>query len=81
MATSGRPESNGSQFFIYLGDPADRPPRSYTIFGKVIAGTDVVDAIGKLPVNDPQIGVPLDPAIIDSVTVQAAPAASPTSVS
>jgi peptidylprolyl isomerase len=79
MANSGRPDSNGSQFFIDLGDLDDRLQRSYTIFGKVIAGTDVVDAIGKLPVNDPQIGVPLDPAIIDSVTVQAAPSASPTS--
>jgi peptidylprolyl isomerase len=79
MANGGEPNTNGSQFFIDLGDLDDRLARSYTIFGKVIAGTDVVDAIGKLPVNDSRIGVPLDPAIIDSVTVQTAPSASPTS--
>ena len=78
MANAGEPNTNGSQFFIDLADLDDRLARSYTIFGKVIAGTDVIDAIGKLPVNNPQIGVPLDPAIIDSVTVQAAPSASPT---
>jgi cyclophilin family peptidyl-prolyl cis-trans isomerase len=78
MANAGEPNTNGSQFFIDLGDLDDRLARSYTIFGKVVAGTDVIDTIGKLPVNDAQIGVPLDPAIIESVTVQTAPSASPT---
>jgi peptidylprolyl isomerase len=78
MANAGAPNTNGSQFFIDLADLDQRLARDYTIFGKVVAGTDVVDAIGALPVNDPQIGVPLDPAIIESVTIQKAPAASPT---
>jgi cyclophilin family peptidyl-prolyl cis-trans isomerase len=42
MANSG-PNTNGSQFFIML-DHNDLPP-SYTIFGKVISGQDVVDKI------------------------------------
>lgn len=75
MANDG--QTNGSQFFVNLADLDDRLPRNYTIFGKVISGTDVVDTIGALPVNDPQVGVPLDPAIIESITVQAAPAESP----
>lgn len=79
MANAGTPDSNGSQFFIDLGDLNGRLARSYTIFGKVSAGTDVVDAIGALPVNDPQLGVPLDPAIIESITIQTTPAASPAS--
>lgn len=71
--------AGGSQFFINLADLDDRLQRNYTIFGKVIAGTDVVDTIGALPVNDPRLGVPLDPAIIESITIQPAPDASPTS--
>lgn len=76
MAHSDQPDSNGSQFFIDLADNG-RLPRTYTIFGKVIVGTDVVDAIGALPVNNAQVGIPLDPAIIESITIRAAPGASP----
>ncbi len=79
MANAGAPNTNGSQFFIDLADLNGRLARSYTIFGKVVAGTEVVDTIGGLPVNDPRIGVPLDPAIIESISVEAAPSASPSS--
>lgn len=42
MANAG-PNTNGSQFFIML---ADYPlPKSYTIFGRVTSGMDVVDQI------------------------------------
>ncbi|OGL94942.1 hypothetical protein A2348_05300 [Candidatus Uhrbacteria bacterium RIFOXYB12_FULL_58_10] len=42
MANSGS-NTNGSQFFIML---ADNPlPKSYSIFGRVLEGMDVVDAI------------------------------------
>jgi cyclophilin family peptidyl-prolyl cis-trans isomerase len=68
----------GSQFFIDLVGLDQVLARGYTIFGKVVSGTDVVDAIGKLPVNDPQIGVPLDPAVIESITIQAAASPSAT---
>ena len=42
MANSG-PNTNGSQFFIMLGD-TPLPPL-YTIFGNVLSGQDVVDRI------------------------------------
>ncbi|MBI4257001.1 peptidylprolyl isomerase [Candidatus Uhrbacteria bacterium] len=42
MANRG-PNTNGSQFFIMLGDTP--LPKAYTIFGRVLEGMDVVDAI------------------------------------
>lgn len=48
MANAG-PNTNGSQFFIMLQDTP--LPHDYTIFGKVIAGQEVVDGIGKVEVD------------------------------
>lgn len=61
--------SNGSQFFIAVSDLAGRLPKDYTIFGQVVSGTDVVDAIAAVPVNDPTIGVPLTTVGISAVTI------------
>ena len=56
MANSGRPDSNGSQFFICLTDLDSQLPREYTIFGMVNEGQEVVDAIGQVEVNRPSPG-------------------------
>lgn len=61
--------ANGSQFFIALADLNGGLERAYTIFGQVTEGTDVVDAIAALPVRDPQFGVPLSLAVVDSITI------------
>ena len=50
MANAG-PNTNGSQFFIVLGDLRGQLPKNYTIFGEVTSGLDVVDAIASTPVR------------------------------
>lgn len=50
MANAG-PNSGGSQFFIVTGDKAEGLPPSYTIFGRVIEGMDVAEAIQRTPVE------------------------------
>jgi peptidyl-prolyl cis-trans isomerase B (cyclophilin B) len=80
MANAGGTDTNGSQFFIDLAD-LDTQLRQvgvFTIFGKVVSGTEVVDAIGALPTSGDPMNVPLDPAIIEGIEISAAsPSASP----
>lgn len=56
MARTGNPNSATSQFFINVADnkrldfrSADAQGYGYTVFGKVVAGMDVVDRIAKAP--------------------------------
>lgn len=64
MANSG-PNTNGSQFFIMHKDyPL---PNNYTIFGRVVSGLEVVDAIATTPKN--QSDKPLADVVIKKVTV------------
>jgi cyclophilin family peptidyl-prolyl cis-trans isomerase len=64
--------TNDSQFFIALADLNGGLERLYTIFGQVTSGTDVIDAIAAVPVNDPRLGLPLDPVTIDSIVISGA---------
>jgi peptidylprolyl isomerase len=74
MANSG-PNSGGSQFFINLVDNTnldfDKPPLSsaHPVFGRVIAGLDIVDAIGKVPTT-PGNNRPLEAIVITKATIK-----------
>jgi cyclophilin family peptidyl-prolyl cis-trans isomerase len=69
MANAARPDTNGSQFFIDLANLDAQLDRVYTIFGKVVEGTEVVDAIGLVPTTGADHYVPLEPVVIESMTV------------
>lgn len=64
MANRG-PNTNTSQFFIMLAD--NDLPFNYTIFGKVVAGLDIVDKIGQVAIT-PQMG-PTDGSPVEKVTI------------
>jgi len=65
MANAG-PNTNGSQFFIVSGPSGVGLPPSYSLFGKVVGGLDVVKAIEAV---GSQSGAPSEPVTIESVTV------------
>ncbi len=74
---NGMPHSATSQFFINHGDNAGldygspRDPNGYAVFGKVIKGMDVVDAIavGATVVRNGEKSFPVKPVVIKKATV------------
>ncbi|MBK9926832.1 MAG: peptidylprolyl isomerase [Anaerolineales bacterium] len=64
MANAGR-DTNGSQFFITFG-PADFLNGSYTIFGQIVQGMDVVNGITK---RDPEQNPSFTGDVMESVTI------------
>ena len=71
MANSGR-NTQGSQFFITCA-PAKLEPK-YTIFGEVVAGLDVVEAISQMPAKESPgsrgIHTALQPVVMESAVIQ-----------
>lgn len=67
MANAG-PNTGGSQFFINLVDNSPLDSR-HSVFGRVIEGMEVVDAIGAVPVNALENHKPLEAVVIESVTL------------
>jgi peptidyl-prolyl cis-trans isomerase A (cyclophilin A) len=78
MARTNVPDSATSQFFINLKDNAfldsanSRDGNGYAVFGKVIAGMDVVDRIRAVPTGNRggHQNVPLQPVLINKATLE-----------
>lgn len=72
MANKGKPNTNGSQFFITYS----RQPHLngvYPVFAKVIDGMDVLSTLENEPVEEKNR--PIKDIIIESVTIHANPIA------
>ena len=76
MARTGNPNSATSQFFINVknNDSLNAPNPDgygYTVFGRVVGGTEVVDKIRAVQTGNKggMQNVPLDPIIIKSATL------------
>lgn len=73
MANSG-PNSGGSQFFINLADNIaldfDKEPLSskHPVFGRVVKGMDVVDAIAVTETNERDL--PVEAVVIEKATIK-----------
>jgi cyclophilin family peptidyl-prolyl cis-trans isomerase len=65
MANAG-PNTNGSQFFVVSGEQGTRLPPQYSLFGKVVAGLDVLAAIEA---TGSASGRPSEPVVIESVEI------------
>ena len=71
MANTGQPHTGGSQFFIVAGPQGESLPNTYSLFGTVTSGMNVVNTINQQGNSNPSAnGVP--PAVtqrILSVTI------------
>ena len=65
MANAG-PDTNGSQFFVISGPDGAALPPSYSLFGKVVKGLEVIPAIEGIGSRS---GTPSEKVTIESVTI------------
>ncbi len=72
MARTPDPSSGSSQFFVNLANNSFLNGQ-YTVFGKVVSGMNVVDALSQLPVNANDQPIDSSEAVLISVTIQSTP--------
>ena len=64
------PNTNGSQFFLISGSDGVRLPPLYSLFGKVVKGLDVVEAMQNVPTGPGDR--PRTDVVINSVSISVA---------
>jgi len=75
MANTGQPNSGGSQFFINTVDNLsldfNKEPLTskHPVFGRVIEGLDIVDAISDVE-TIPGRDLPVEPVVIESIVIR-----------
>jgi len=69
MANAG-PNTNGSQFFLISGPSGVGLPPQYSLFGKIVKGLDVLDAMQR--VSTDRNDRPHEDVVINSVTIDVA---------
>ena len=72
MAHKSEPNSGSCQFYFSLSEQPEFDEK-FTVFGQVIAGMDVLDAIAAVPCDEN--GVPTEAVTVNSVTIGAYSAA------
>ena len=68
MANAG-PNTNGSQFFLISGPNGAGLPPQYSLFGKIVKGLDVLDAMQRVPTGGGDR--PKQDVVIHSVAITA----------
>lgn len=66
MANSG-PNTNGSQFFIMVGESAEWLDGRHTVFGQVVEGMDIVDKINLVEVGENDY--PVEDVVLEDVII------------
>ena len=69
MANAG-PNTNGSQFFLISGPSGAGLPPQYSLFGKIVKGLDVLDAMQRVATD--RNDRPHQDVVINSVTIDVA---------
>ncbi|CAB5117161.1 unannotated protein [freshwater metagenome] len=69
MANAG-PNTNGSQFFLISGPSGVGLPPAYALFGQVVKGLEIVEAMQNVPTGAGDR--PITDVVINSVTITVA---------
>jgi len=83
IARTGDPHSGTAQFYVNLNDNHSLDPGparwGYAVFGRVVQGMDVIDAIARVPTGSRatfEDETPLEPVVIESAQVMQTSAAT-----